>query len=61
MLEYRVYIIGKDGHFSHRYEFRCATDDDAWNLARKLLNGHDIELWQLGRKVNAFSVKENET
>ena len=55
MLDYRVYVIGEDGHFSHRYEFYCATDDEAKVRARQLMNGRDVELWQLGRMVESFS------
>jgi hypothetical protein len=50
MLDYRVYLIGSDGHFYNA----VPNDDEAIEKARQLLDGHDVELWQLDRKVAAF-------
>ena len=51
MVEYRAYLIGVDGHFYRSVPLNCADDAEAVERAKRLLNGHDIELWQLDRKV----------
>lgn len=54
MLDYRVYLIGSDGHFYNAVPPKCTDDDEAIEKARQLVDGHDVELWQLDRKVAAF-------
>jgi hypothetical protein len=54
MLEYRVYIIGADGHFQRSINLVCADDAEASETTRKLLDRHDVELWQGGRMVAKF-------
>ena len=56
MLDYRVYLIGSDGHFYNAVplKLKCTNDDEAIEKARQLVDGHDVELWQLDRKVAAF-------
>jgi hypothetical protein len=51
MVEYRAYIIGSDGQFYRSVSLDCADDTAAVEQAKQLLDGHDIELWQLDRKV----------
>jgi hypothetical protein len=57
MADYRVYIIGADGHFRSAIPLVCENDDDAIERAKQLVDGHDLELWQLGRKVVGISHK----
>jgi hypothetical protein len=57
MSEYRVYIIGSDGHFIRAIQLDCADDKAAIESAKQLVNGHDVELWQLDRKVAKFERK----
>jgi hypothetical protein len=52
--DYRVYVIGPDGHILERIDLVCADDDAAKELAKRLVDGHDIELWQLGRQIAEF-------
>lgn len=54
MVEYRAYIIGEDGHFTKAVVLNCPDDETAKEQARRLVDGHDVELWQLGRKVEMF-------
>ena len=56
MPEYRVYIIGSDGHFFNSVELDCADDSEAMERANNLLI-HDVELWQRDRKIATFSHK----
>jgi len=58
MPEYRVYVIGSDGHFRSSLELECADDDEAMGQAKMLVDGHDVELWQRARKVAKFDHKK---
>ena len=51
MGEYYVYRIGEDGHIEHRVELICDDDSEAKRLARQLVDGHTIELWQGTRMI----------
>ena len=53
MPEYRVYIIGSDGHFFNSVELDCADDSEAMERANNLLI-HGVELWQRDRKIGQF-------
>jgi hypothetical protein len=33
---------------------RCDDDGEAIRLAKQLVDGHDVELWHLGRKIATF-------
>jgi hypothetical protein len=57
MPEYRVYVIGSDGHFQQALPLECADDAEAMERAEQLVDGHDIELWQRDRKVAKFAHK----
>jgi hypothetical protein len=60
MTDYRIYVIGRDGHFLRSIELVCPNDEAAKAETEQLLDGHDLELWQLGRKVAFFASKEPE-
>jgi len=54
MPDYRAYILGGEGHrFLRVVEFSRDHADDATALsaAKKLIDGHDVELWDGGRLV----------
>jgi hypothetical protein len=51
MPEYRVYIVGRDGHFLKAIDLEAADDAGAIDHAKQFVDGHDVELWQLGRQV----------
>ena len=57
MQEYRAYVIGSDGHVKLRIDLFCADDDAATELVKALVDGHDVQLWQLGRKIAEFKTK----
>jgi hypothetical protein len=52
--EYRAYILGFDGHVLQRVDLHCADDDGAKERAKRLVDDHDVELWQLGRLIATF-------
>jgi hypothetical protein len=54
MPEYRVYVIGSDGHFHSAVPLECADDSEAAEKAKCLVDGHDVELWQRARKIARF-------
>ena len=51
MADYRVYLVGTDGNFYSVVPLVCADDAEAIEHAQRLAVGHDVELWQLDRKV----------
>lgn len=58
MPDYRAYLIGVDGHrFIKAAHFLSDHPDDAAAIAaaKKLLDSHDVELWDRGRLVARFS------
>ena len=54
MPEYRVYVVGSDGHFINAFELECADDTEAMERAKQLVNGHEIELCQRVRKITVL-------
>ena len=57
MAEYRAYILTPDDHITKAVDLFCEDDEAAKERARQLVNGHDVELWQLGRKVETIKHK----
>jgi hypothetical protein len=51
MSEYRAYYVGADGQFTGSRELDCENDSTAIASAKKLLDGHDIEIWNGLRKI----------
>jgi hypothetical protein len=54
MAGYYAYIIGPDDHITGRVEIICPNDQEAKRLAKQLVDGHAIELWQEARKIERF-------
>ena len=46
-----------DGHILNRIDLVCVDDDEAKERAKQLVDGHDVELWQFGRKIAEFKVR----
>jgi hypothetical protein len=57
MTHYRAYVIGQDGHFIKSVILDCVDDNAAIESAKQLVDGHDIELWQLDRQIAKFEPK----
>lgn len=57
MAEYYAYLIGPDGHIMSRVAIVCEDDEAAKEQAKQLVDGHDIELWQLDRRIATFTFK----
>jgi hypothetical protein len=45
--DYRAFILGHDGHVQSRVDLLCDDEAEAIRLAKQLVDGHDVELWQL--------------
>ena len=61
MVEYRAFLIGKDGHFYDAVPLVCADDTEAIQKAKQIFNSHDIELWQSDRLVATLKAISNQT
>ena len=48
---YRAYTLQADGRIQSAEPLDCTNDDDAIAAAKLLVDGHDVELWDAGRKV----------
>ena len=57
MQHYRVYFIRQDGHFNRTLDPSCANDSPAIELAKQLIDGCDLELWQRDRRIARFDGK----
>jgi hypothetical protein len=51
MKEYRAYTVGLDGHIIGFEPMVCANDEEAIKRARRLVEGHGVELWSGARLV----------
>jgi len=51
---YYAYIIGDDGHITRRVVVLGEDDSEAKRLARQLVDGCAVELWQETRMVDRF-------
>ena len=54
MLGFRAYIIGPDGHVIDRVDILCESEEEAKQRARRLVDGHAVELWDEARKVARY-------
>jgi hypothetical protein len=59
--EFRAYIVGEDGHFIRSVELVCPDEEVAKQYAEQLVDGHDVELWQAGRRISLFKKKSRPT
>jgi len=50
-MDYRAYILNDKGGIVEVREFYAPDDAAAIVQAKTYVNGHDVELWQLDRKV----------
>jgi hypothetical protein len=55
MNEYRAYLMGPDGHVQSRVDLICEDEEAAKAQAMQLVDGHDVELWHLDRKIATFT------
>ena len=51
MQGYRAFIIGEVGPVQNRVDLVCQDEMEARRLAQQLVDGQDVELWQLDRQI----------
>jgi hypothetical protein len=57
MVNYRIYTVGKDGHFTGPpQEVECADDNEAVATAMQMKNGLDMEIWDFKRFVTRLRI-----
>ncbi|WP_081422142.1 hypothetical protein [Tardiphaga robiniae] len=60
MTDYRAYIVGHDGHFKTFESIIAEDDEEAIAMAKKLVDGHDVEVWHLDRRSSSSLAKNRE-
>jgi hypothetical protein len=59
MPHYRVYIVGRDGHFKDAINLDCTDDAAAVESAKQFVKGHDVEVWQEARLITKLETKKD--
>jgi hypothetical protein len=54
MSAYRALIVGLHSRPIRMIQMDCADDESAISSAERLVDGHDVELWQMDRPVARF-------
>lgn len=57
MQEYRAFLVGPDGHVVSRIDLLCIDEQDARERARRLAEGHAVELWEGARRIERFEAE----
>jgi len=55
MLEYRLYLLDRDGRVSRGEAFVSENDESAMIHARQISDGHTAEVWQYARVVGKIT------
>jgi hypothetical protein len=58
MADYRAYIVGQDGHFQTFKVVEAENDEAAVSAAKQFVEGHDVEVWYLARKIAVLKSDE---
>jgi hypothetical protein len=59
MLDYRAYLIGSDGHIFASVVVDEPDDWAAIAVAKRLVDDHDVELWQRDRRIAKFKCEQD--
>jgi hypothetical protein len=61
MPEFRAYIIDDDGDITLRIDLPdCADESAAREIAKTMLDGHDVELWDRANFIERFRYQDVE-
>ena len=52
--EYKVYVLGMDGHIFDRIDIACENEEAAKERAKQLVDGQAVELWEGARRIARF-------
>jgi hypothetical protein len=58
MPDYRAYLVGPDGHFKSFEVITAGDDAAAIEAARQFVDGCDVEVWELDRKIAVLTREE---
>ena len=61
MTHYSAYLVGPDGHFIDFSTIQASDDTTAIEAAKKIVDGHDVEVWQFDRKIAVLPSKDKNT
>jgi hypothetical protein len=54
MLEYRVFRLTPEGRIKQRINVVCDTEDEAKDMAKALVAGDPVELWEGLRRISRY-------
>jgi hypothetical protein len=57
MTVYRAYIVGLHDRSIGVIQMDCINDDSAIKSTARLVDSHDVELWQMDRPVARFDAR----
>jgi hypothetical protein len=60
MTVYRAYIVGLHDRSIGMVQLDCIDDESAVESARRLVDSHDVELWQMDRPVARFDARSKQ-
>jgi hypothetical protein len=55
---YRAYVIGDGGRILGRSDLASTDEEAAAKEAKQLVDEHDVELWEMDRKIATFKHEE---
>ncbi len=55
MADYRICVVGIDGHYTEEIFLECPNDNAAREAANEWVGEHDAELWEHERLVTKFA------
>jgi hypothetical protein len=59
VIAYRLYTLARDGKVSASPRIvECKDDDEALEIARRYVDGHDIEIWRDNKRVGLIASKK---
>jgi len=61
MTVYSAYIVGPHDRPIGVVQLDCINDESAIKSARRLVDGHDVELWQTDQPVARFDAQSKQT
>ena len=61
MGHYRAYILNRENRIMEAVDLDCADDADATESAKRLVEGHDVELWKDARVVSRVAKSSAES
>ena len=54
MQDFRVFVIGGDGHVRNRIDLWCTDEGEARERAKQLVDDYDVELWHRNKRIAIF-------